>query len=94
MRVWQGKLRLCGHATREGISPGKEVDARIIVNGNDVTLETSESNDMFGKPRWQITEMQRLHPLSLLRTLAGYGDEIDASGANTKSSNPVRLTNC
>ena len=41
MKVWQGKLQLLGHATRDGkMNPGKEVDARIVV-GQTIVLYIS-----------------------------------------------------
>lgn len=88
MRIWQGKLRLCGPATRDNqINPGEEVDARVVM-GQTIVLYISDCSDEAGNPLWSIGDVREIYPHSMLKALAESGREIQPA------SSPVRLTNC
>lgn len=90
MKIWLGKLRFHAPVTRQYGNKinGKEVGARVIADGRNITLETSESNDAFGTPRWKITEVNNISPMSLLQALT------DSVKETPMLSDVVKLTNC
>jgi hypothetical protein len=76
MRIWQGKLRLCGPVTRDNkINPGKEVDARVVM-GQTIVLYVSDCSDEAGNLLWSIGNVREIFPDSLLKALAESGNKI------------------
>jgi hypothetical protein len=80
MRVWTGRLRLLGEATRgNSRRPGPEVEARIIlgdvhddllVQGEPrLTVEISREPDRLGQHAWKEVAPEELTPESLCRAL-------------------------
>lgn len=75
MRVWTGRLRLLGEATRGMVRrPGPEVDARLTLfrvgqEPQAVAVEISRDKDAFGQPRWIAARSDILAPESLCTAL-------------------------
>ena len=74
MRIWTGKLRLWGRATRTpngDRNDGEEVTARVIVADGDVTaIDVQCGVDGLGDPRWRVAEPREFDPRSMLLALA------------------------
>lgn len=74
MRIWTGKLRLLGKATRSPDGPredGEEVTVRVIVVDDappDVDVQCGV--DRLGDPRWRIATPGEFDARSVFRALA------------------------
>lgn len=79
MRIWTGKLRLGGRATRSPDGPredGEEVTARVVTGASggddDVTtgVDVLDGNAWAGAPRWRAVPFREFDMQSVFRALA------------------------
>lgn len=76
IKVWEGKLVLFGAAMRgaamRGLdsAPGKEIEARIALAEDRLTIERKDGLDGVGAIRWAPVEPREVTQESLARALA------------------------
>lgn len=70
IKTWTGKVQLYGEATRGGDpDPGEEVEARIALDGERVTVERNAGLDGVGTVRWMPLRPSEIKPESLCKAL-------------------------
>lgn len=71
MKVWTGTVRLFGEATRGGGPDRSEaVAVRIVLDGDQLTVDRNAGLDGVGAPRWVEVQPREIMQDSLCKALA------------------------
>lgn len=77
MRIWTGKLRLLGRATRGQMGgprkDGEEVTVRVVATDGPYekpTVDVDTGKDVMGVTRWRAAVAGEFDPWAVLRALA------------------------